>query len=57
MFYDAISLFQSQLTCGVSQGGTFTSTDQQTSPKLEMIVGPWYFDEFGNPTREIKARD
>ena len=23
----------------------------------EMIVGPWYLDEFGNPTREIKARD
>ena len=23
----------------------------------EMIIGPWYLDEFGNPTREIKARD
>jgi hypothetical protein len=23
----------------------------------EMIVGPWYLDEFGNPTREIRARD
>jgi hypothetical protein len=23
----------------------------------EMLIGPWYLDEFGNPTREIKARD
>ena len=23
----------------------------------EMIVGAWYLDEFGNPTREIRARD
>jgi hypothetical protein len=23
----------------------------------EMVIGPWYLDEFGNPTREIKARD
>ena len=23
----------------------------------EMIIGPWYLDEFGNPTREIRARD
>ncbi len=26
-------------------------------PATEMIIGPWYLDEFGNPTREIKARD
>jgi hypothetical protein len=23
----------------------------------EMVIGPWYLDEFGNPTREVKARD
>jgi hypothetical protein len=23
----------------------------------EMLIGPWYLDEFGNPTREIRARD
>jgi hypothetical protein len=23
----------------------------------EMVIGPWYLDEFGNPTRQIKARD
>ena len=56
-YYDAISLFHSHLTSEVSQNNTVTSTDKQTSPKLEMIVGPWYLDEFGNSTREIKARD
>ena len=56
MFYDAISLFQNQLT-DVSQNDNIIGTDKFTSPKLEMIVGPWYFDEHGNPTREIKARD
>jgi hypothetical protein len=56
MFYDAISLFQNQLT-DVSQNDNIIGTDKLTSPKLEMIVGPWYLDEYGNPTREIKARD
>ena len=23
----------------------------------EMIIQPWYLDEFGNPTREIKRHD
>ena len=30
---------------------------QQTTPKIEMIVGRWHLDEFGNQTREITARD
>ena len=25
--------------------------------KTEMLIGRWYLDEFGNRTREIKARD
>jgi|HubBroStandDraft_3_1064219.scaffolds.fasta_scaffold1406865_1 hypothetical protein len=57
MFYDAISLFQSQLTSESSQNSTVSSTDKHTSPRLEMIIGPWHLDEFGNPTREIKARN
>ena len=57
MFYDAISLFQHQHTSEISQNNIITGTDRHTSPKLEMIVGPWYLDEFGIPTREIKARD
>jgi hypothetical protein len=57
MYYDAISLFQSQLTSDGSQNSRVTSTDKHTSPRLEMIIGPWHLDEFGNPTREIQARD
>ncbi len=28
-----------------------------STPKTEMLIGHWYLDEFGNRTREIKARD
>jgi hypothetical protein len=24
---------------------------------VKMLVGPWYLDEFGNPTREITTLD
>jgi hypothetical protein len=24
---------------------------------IKMLVGPWYLDEFGNPTREITRLD
>ena len=30
---------------------------QQTAPTAKMLVGPWYLDDFGNPTREIRALD
>jgi hypothetical protein len=30
---------------------------QQTALATKMLIGPWYLDEFGNPTREIKALD
>jgi hypothetical protein len=30
---------------------------QQTTPTVKMLVGPWYLDEFGNPTREIRLLD
>ncbi len=29
----------------------------QVAPNIEMVVGPWHLDEFGNQTREITARD
>jgi hypothetical protein len=31
--------------------------EHQITPKIKMLVGDWYVDEFGNRTREIKARD
>ena len=30
---------------------------QQTASAAKMLVGPWYLDEFGNPTREIRGLD
>ena len=48
MFYDAISLFQSQLT-DVFQNDNIIGTEKLTSPKLEMIVGPWYLDAVRKP--------
>jgi len=30
---------------------------QQIVPKIEMRVSAWYVDEFGNKTREVRARD
>jgi hypothetical protein len=33
------------------------SEGQQIVPKIEMRVSAWYVDQFGNRTREIKARD
>ncbi len=30
---------------------------EQIIPKIEMLVGTWYVDEFGNQTRGIRALD
>ena len=36
----------------------FTNSIRATSyDKIEMNIGRWYLDEFGNRTREITARD
>ena len=32
-------------------------THDSAVPRLEMIVGPWYVDDYGNQTRQITARD
>jgi hypothetical protein len=33
------------------------SSNQATVPAIKMIIGDWYVDELGIPTREITARD
>ena len=30
--------------------------DEASTPAIEMIIGDWYVDELGMPTREIRAR-
>jgi hypothetical protein len=33
-----------------------TINDEASTPAIEMIIGDWYVDELGMPTREIRAR-
>jgi hypothetical protein len=60
MAYDADSLIQLQREARLQQqryAATRRTTDEQVVPRIEMLVGTWYVDEFGNQTLEIKARD
>jgi hypothetical protein len=58
MFYDALSLFQHTFRVQHdSAAPTSAGKLDQIAPRIEMVVGHWFLDEFGNPTREIKARD
>jgi hypothetical protein len=59
MIYDTHSLRQPQydrLLRGSAAPMT-ANNYEQTAPITKMLVGPWYLDEFGNPTREIKRLD
>jgi hypothetical protein len=31
--------------------------NHEVTPAIKMIIGDWYVDELGMPTREITARD
>ncbi len=61
MAYDARSLTQLQHNSRPqlqSYAGQMDVTFyEKIHPKTEMVIGSWYFDELGNLTREIKARD
>jgi hypothetical protein len=34
-----------------------SNRNQEVTPAIKMIIGDWYVDELGMPTREITARD
>jgi hypothetical protein len=54
------SLVQPESNLSLGQTGNApvrTVNHVQKTANYEMLIGPWYLDEFGNPTREIKARD
>ena len=34
-----------------------SNRDQKMTPAIKMIIGDWYVDELGVPTREITARE
>jgi hypothetical protein len=59
MAYDADTLVKIQDTQLRLQRITAKerSSCQAIIPKVDMIVGAWYLDEFGNKTREISARE
>ena len=62
MTYDAESTFQLQRDLRLQLRGYAASTPsttycEQIVPRTEMVIGSWYLDEFGNPTREVRARD
>jgi hypothetical protein len=61
MTYDARTLIQRQYNLRLQQQGYAKSMRatyyEQTPPRIEMVIGSWYLDEFGNKTREIKARN
>jgi len=37
--------------------GERSNSNQEVTPAIKMIIGDWYVDELGIPTREITARD
>ena len=58
MIYEAHSLCQPQYDLLQGSAAPMTANNyEQTAPVTKMLVGPWYLDEFGNPTREIKRLD
>jgi hypothetical protein len=61
MTCDTRSTIQHQYNSRLQQHGlteSMRATNYELStPKTEMLIGHWYLDEFGNRTREIKARD
>jgi hypothetical protein len=59
MAYHADSLIHLEREARLRQqhAAAMRPTYEQIIPKIEMLVGAWQIDQFGNQTREIKARD
>ena len=59
MLYNARFLFASQNNLLLEQSVPTPSpvNNALIKPPIEMVVGAWHLDEFGNPTREIKRRE
>ena len=59
MFYDELALLETEYSRAKQRSVAMPSLNLnvQIATRIEMIVGPWYLDEFGNQTREIKSRD
>jgi hypothetical protein len=57
MSSDAYSDNTLQYNSRLLQHGFANSIHVTSYDKIEMNIGHWYLDEFGNRTREITARD
>jgi hypothetical protein len=59
MFHDARLLVQPFHNLGVQDSAELqVAIKQEKIPNaIKMLVGPWYLDESGNPTREITRID
>ena len=59
MPHDARLLIQPFHNLGVQDSAKLqVAIKQEKIPNaIKMLVGPWYLDEFGNPTREITTLD
>lgn len=59
MFYHELALLEAEYARVQRRfvGTTSPYLNIQIASRTEMIIGPWHVDEFGNQTREIKARD
>ena len=59
MTFDTHPSLESPCRC-LYQGNVvalFAGNYVSTTPAIKMIISPWYLDELGIPTREIKALD
>jgi hypothetical protein len=60
MAHDALSLSETEYAANIQRNTTSAPLNASYElillPRVEMLVGPWYLDEFGNQTRQIKQR-
>jgi hypothetical protein len=59
MVHETLSLSETEYAFNIRQCvfAAAHANYEQTAPRIKMLVGSWYVDEFGNPTRQIQARD
>ncbi len=55
MFYNALSRFEAEKGFNIQQSNVvpLNANYRLTAPRIEMLVGPWYVDEFGNAPQPI----
>jgi hypothetical protein len=57
MAYDADAAIEVELERLRSKRQRYSERSQAVLPAIKMIIGDWYVDELGMPTREITARE